>query len=184
MSKSESTIVEGWSERAHPCRWRPKHLRRCRKSTVVRQVRRKLLDNRPGETTERFAIWKIRADGPVRRTVLSRDRLDTGSLVPVPESSARPSRVSQKSTQKCQHEENRSPANARECNRYDHGRSRGRNAHAGSSHPAFRRRPRRSGDKSSSPQASLAERPSPQSVPYAGAIHTHVSCVCQVRVVD
>ena len=86
---------------------------------LIRQVRRKLFDMRPLETTERFTIWKITPDGQVRRTVLSRDRRDTGSLVSAGESSARPSRVSQKSAQKCQHEENRSATNARECNWYD-----------------------------------------------------------------
>jgi hypothetical protein len=89
---------------------------------LVRQVRTKLFDARPLETTELFAIWKITPDGQVRRTVLSRDRRDTGSLLSAGESSARPSRVSQKSAQKCQHEENRSAANARECDWYDHGR--------------------------------------------------------------
>jgi hypothetical protein len=48
---------------------------------LVRQVRRKLFDIRLLATTERFAIWKITPDGQVRRTVLSRDRRDTGSLV-------------------------------------------------------------------------------------------------------
>ncbi len=89
---------------------------------LVCQVRIKLFDARPLETTELFAIWKITPDGQVRRTVLSRDRRDTGSLLSAGESSARPSRVSQKSAQKCQHEENRSAANARECDGYDHGR--------------------------------------------------------------
>ena len=84
--------------------------------------RRKLFDIRLRETSELFAIWKITPDGQVRRTVLSRDRRDLGSLVSAGESSATPSRVSQKSTQKCQHEENRSATNARECNGYDHRR--------------------------------------------------------------
>lgn len=89
---------------------------------LVRQVRRKLFTIGLLEATELFAIWKIMPDGQVRRTVLSRDRRDTGSLVSADESSTRPSRVSQKSAQKCQHEENRSATNARECNWYDHGR--------------------------------------------------------------
>jgi hypothetical protein len=89
---------------------------------LVRRVRRKLFDIRLVETTELFAIWKITPDGQVRRPVLSRDRRDTGSLVSAGESSARPSRVSQKSAQKCQHEQNRSATNAGECNWYDHGR--------------------------------------------------------------
>jgi hypothetical protein len=56
----------------------------------------------------------------VRRATLDRDGCDTGSLVFVNESDTVASCLANESIENCQHEENRSAANAREYNRSDH----------------------------------------------------------------
>ena len=64
--------------------------------------------------------------GILRRTVhareptFDRDRRDTGSLVFVHESDTVASCLANESIKNCQHEENRSAANAHEYNRSDH----------------------------------------------------------------
>jgi hypothetical protein len=68
----------------------------------------------------------VRNLGRLRRTVLARgltldrDRRDTGSLVFVHESDTVASCLANESIKNCQHEENRSAANAHEYNRSDH----------------------------------------------------------------
>ena len=124
MSKSESTIVEsgdGQSDLAVEASTHTKN----RKPMLVRQLARKNATFQLGRRRRLNCSLsgKLRRTVQVRRTVRNRDRRDIRSPAPDGESNARPPRLSQKSAQKCQHEENRGAANARQHNWSDHIRS-------------------------------------------------------------
>ena len=88
------------------------------------------IDNcREMETAKAALQWRstgLRSLGISRRTVhvprptLDRDRRDSGSLVLVNESVMVASCLANERIKNCEHEENRSAANAREYNRSDH----------------------------------------------------------------